>query len=494
MINRQNYSLFLVLGACLFLSWLYCPLYDLGISDKPIFTYCGWALTKGMVPYRDFFDHKPPLIYFFYGAGLFLGGPWGLWALNTLLALLTTGLLFGLCKRYRFAWPGLLPLLFNLMLRDKLISEGTNMTREYTAFFYILFFCVLLSESKYRFYLLGFFTGLTFFMQQDQVLPFLPFLLYALLSMDYSARLLPFLKIAAGAVAAMAPVLLFFAYHHALNDFWQQAFLFNLSVYTTEKKSLMDHFRSIKLVLDKGNYELPFTIALCLGILSLTGRNKNKPLTLAALAGLLLTLSPELMGGRFKGGTIAIHTIYYFLPLSASVPVLLFTVFAFSEDYIPHDRLRQMPYVLLLTCSLLYTAFQHATHLERRDRNPVIASPELNYLRMHRPGNYQLFVFQNEDYIEAYYEFRILAPSRWIYQHFWSWYSYWDTDGSILRSIGDDLLKHRTTYVIMDEEHLMPFLNPAHYSWWMSFLKGHYHPVPMPDGKSSKLWQLNTEE
>ncbi|WP_431212096.1 hypothetical protein ACQ86N_41120 [Puia sp. P3] len=47
-------GLLLVLAVSIFLSWLFCPIYDLGISDKEIFKYCGWAITRGLVPYRDF--------------------------------------------------------------------------------------------------------------------------------------------------------------------------------------------------------------------------------------------------------------------------------------------------------------------------------------------------------------------------------------------------------------------------------------------------------
>src|SRR5258708_16405005 len=74
-INKYSYRLYFSLLACLLLSLLYTPPFDLGMSDKEIFTYTGWAISKGLVPYRDFFDHKPPLIFFIYSPGLFFGRP-----------------------------------------------------------------------------------------------------------------------------------------------------------------------------------------------------------------------------------------------------------------------------------------------------------------------------------------------------------------------------------------------------------------------------------
>src|SRR5262249_47533321 len=158
---------------------------------------------------------------------------------------------------------------------------------------------------------------------------------------------------------------------------------------------------------------------------------------------------PEFLGGRLKGQETAIDTIYYLLPLSAGISVLLTAVFAFGDKHISHPRMARLPWVLLLCASPGYTALQHATHLIRRDQDPFLNTPERNYLRGRPPGNYQLYVVENEDLIGCYYEFRILSPSRWIYQHFWTWYDNWDPDGRVLRSVGKDLLDHHTTYVIM---------------------------------------------
>jgi hypothetical protein len=52
--------------------------------DSGIYLYNGWRLTLGEVPYRDFWDNKPPLIYYLNALGLLLGGggEWGVWALQ----------------------------------------------------------------------------------------------------------------------------------------------------------------------------------------------------------------------------------------------------------------------------------------------------------------------------------------------------------------------------------------------------------------------------
>ena len=69
------------------------------------------------------------------------------------------------------------------MLRDFLISDGIGMTREYTTIFQLIFFCVTDRErSRYRDLVAGLLAGLIFFMQQDQVLFLIPFLVWSWMS------------------------------------------------------------------------------------------------------------------------------------------------------------------------------------------------------------------------------------------------------------------------------------------------------------------------
>lgn len=486
--NRQQYTLIFLMAACLLLSLTYCPPFDLMMDDKEIFKYTGMAILRGDIPYRDFFDHKPPMIFFINAAGFFFG-TWGLWAINTILALVATLLFFNLCRRYRLSFPWLLPLLFNLMIRDNLISLGINMTREYTAFFTLIFFSILLGRSRYRYFLLGIFAALIFFTQQDQALPLIPFLLYAV----FEERLLIYkriLSIGAGFLALTAPLLLYFAAHHALGDFREDAFRFNMGLYTSQKKSLWEHFRTVKTVLDRGNYELPFMIALVTGVASLFMRNSRKALVAASLAALFLTLSPEFMGGRWSSHGVPGDFIYYFLPVSAATCMVLFTVVAFGEDPVLSDRKAQLPYALLLCASLGYTALQRATHLGRRDADPVMNTPELTWLRQQHPRDYQLFVFYNDQYTYFYTDLKILAPSKWIYQHFYSIFPQWDADRQIIHSIGQDLLRHRTRFVLMDARTIREFYNPEIREWWLSFMEKYYKPIPIAGRTIPILWQL----
>ncbi len=488
--NRTTYSFLVVMGASLLLSLLYCPPFDVPLDDREFFQYTGMALLKGQVPYRDFFDHKPPLIYFINALGLALGmGRWGLWLISTGCALVVTFLLFRLARQYRLHYPWLLPLLFNLMLRDFLISERINLTREYSTFFVMLFFWTLMEGRRPRYILAGLFAALTFFTQQDQVLLLTPFVFYALMTKDRRPILYRLAQLAAGFLCVALPLLLYFAFNHALSYFWADAYAFNFSIYIREYKSVGDHFRTIKRVLDNGNYEFPFMIALVLGITALFLPHKKKGLLAAALAALFLSMSSELMGGRLTSARTLSDFAGYFLPLAATVCILLFVVFAFTLEKTIADRTTQLPFALLLCCSLSYTALQHAANLHRRSADPQMNRPELAYLQGQKLQDYQLYVMLDGEYTYFYNALGILSPSPWVYQHFWLWYKQWDPDHHILEGIGRDLLQHHTTYVILEPDRLPLMANPADRDWWMSFMQAHYERVTLPGSPTTVLWR-----
>ncbi len=494
MTRKNTAVLFFLLGISFLLSLCFSPPYDLMRDDREVFSYAGMAILKGQTPYRDFFDHKPPGIFFINAAGSLLGGLWGLWAINTLLALMATWLLYRTCLQHRLAFPWLLPFLFNLMVRDNLISMGASMTREFTTFFFVLFFCIFMGRSRYRELLLGLFTGLIFFTQQEQVLAVLPFLLYVLMTERSRAAYLSIARIGLGFGVVLFSILVYFAWNHSLGYLWEDGFRFNVVWYTAQPKSLGDHFRTIKRSLDAGNYEMPFMIALVLGVTAFFLRHKKKGLLLAALAAFFLSLAPEMMGNRFEGRANPIDSLPYFLPLAGSVCALLFIVFAFSDEAILGNRRVQLPFALLLCCGLTYTSLQHSTHLVRRSDDMDINSPVLNYLRQHRPGgDYDFYVFNYDDYIYAYNEFHILAPSRWIYHHMWDWYYKWDSDHALLTTITNDLLRHQTTYILMDPKRLNQFLNPNSVVYWSSFMQAHYEPLKIPGADGYILWKRKEE-
>jgi hypothetical protein len=490
--REHRYSLIFILTVSVLLSFCYNPHFNWLSGDKEIFRYIGRLILRGRVPYRDAFDHKPPLIYFVNAAGLLMGS-WGEWFIGTSLALVATFLFFRLNVTWRFSFPWLLPLLFNLMLRDWLICLGMGMTREYTACLGLIFFCVCMGRQPYRYILLGLIGGCVFFMQQEQVMGLVPFAVYVLLpghdTIPVSRRILGGI---AGFGCIAVPLILYFAVNHALGAFWTDAFAFNFTVYTaTLKESFWDHLRKLKTLFAYGCYEVPVLVGLTLGISALFFRNRNRLLTFLAVLAVPLSLINEFMGGRDPVPDVYnTGFTHYVLPLAATIPILLFCVFAFTEEPMLQGIKPQGIFGFLVCASLAHIALQHGTHLKPVANSQMPGTPEFHYLRRLNIKDNDYFAFGNTDAVYITNQLKILEASPWVYHHFWKLYATWDSDHRLLRSIIQDLRQHRTTYI---HDYSVPpgwFLDPSAGEMWHDFLNENYVPVIWNIPDQAILWKL----
>jgi len=480
-VKSKTLSLIIVVLVALVLSFIHCPLFDLFNEDKEIFRYAGMAIAKGQVPYRDFFDHKPPLIFFLNYWG-YISGTWGFWLLD---AFMVTGIsvsFYRLCSNNQLAFPWLLPCLFNLLLRHHLVSNGTGMTREYTTIWTVLFFCMMLGRNRRRFIGMGVLCGLIFFMQQDAVLILLPFLFYALLDglgKDVRQLFLRGLQLFIGFSLIALPITGYFAANHALGDFWHFAFATNFNVYT-ERKPLADHLLFMTGQLQYTGFSLVFYGSLLLSLV-LFYFNNHKGLLLSAIAATILCFVDQYLSGR--------HITYYLLPLAGILPVLLFVVLAYSNT-IPVQARRIGSFVYIGCIALIMGLTQYRTHLAQGTHVWISDTPEYRYLEQQQLKDYQLFVFCSSRFLYLNNQFRVLAPTRWIYHHFWYWFENWDRYNDLLHEIQRDLLRHHTTYVL-DFSDNPKFKSTNHYNDWKAFLNAYYVPLTSYSEQSKCiLWQL----
>jgi hypothetical protein len=465
------------------------PTSELFFDDKEIFRYAGLVIYKGGVPYRDFFDHKPPLIYFL-NAFYWYFDSWAPWLLDTFIVLFSTLLFYWLCRKNKLPWPWLLPLIYNLLIRYSLVSYGYGMTREYTAVFLLMFFCIMQGNAKYKSYLMGLLTGLSFWMQQDSLVTLLPFLIYSLCS---SEETLPdtwkrkALGMTAGFITISGPLLFYFISHKSLAYLWEDAFLFNLHA-PGNHTGIIEKIRNCKHALHEVEFEMPFYTALILGITSMFFKNKKPVLLRIGILTLILAFSAELLTGRMKPGS---SFVYYLLPLAAAIPILVYIVFTETQASFLQDKRAQFVFSIMLGTTLLLGTLRYASGFEfsgnRNDRIPE--TPGMDYLKTQSLSDGQLYVFDDSNFIYLYNYFGILSPSPWIYQYFWSWGRDWDADNKIFYSILRDLQFQKTRFILDCSESRNSFRNRPVYGEWRKFIDSHYTLVAK-DNLNRKLWKI----
>ena len=106
-------------------------LYPMPDTDASIFLFIGDKIKSGQLPFRDWYDHKPPLIFYLNALGLWLGqgSRWGVWAIY-ISAAAAALLGFVFLRRYYGKWIAALAVSATLMNLAFVFQRG-NLTEEY---------------------------------------------------------------------------------------------------------------------------------------------------------------------------------------------------------------------------------------------------------------------------------------------------------------------------------------------------------------------------
>jgi hypothetical protein len=203
--------------------------------DSGVFLYVGWRFLNGDIPYRDVWDHKPPLIYFIDALGLTVTphSLWGVWLLQFIFLFFTLFFIYKLLDRefgIYAALGGTIVLTSGLLT----ILEKGNVTEEYALVFQVLGFWLFIIAWKKDFpihssFWIGLLGGLAFNFKQTTIGIWITYGLF-LLAIRLFQRKFPFkdfLALLTGWLVPSIVLVIYLASQHALRDFWEQAFLYN---------------------------------------------------------------------------------------------------------------------------------------------------------------------------------------------------------------------------------------------------------------------------
>src|SRR5215213_8494043 len=201
--------------------------------DSGVFLYIGWRFLNGDIPYRDVWDHKPPLIYFVDALGLMLAPDslWGVWILQFIF--FTLFFLYKLLDQefgIYAALAGTITLTSGLLT----ILEKGNVTEEYALVFQAWCIWLIMAAWQKDFpirssFWIGFLGGLAFNFKQTTIGLWITYALIVLVIRLFR-RKLPFKDLLALLAAWLIPSSIFFIYlasQNALMNFWEEAFLYN---------------------------------------------------------------------------------------------------------------------------------------------------------------------------------------------------------------------------------------------------------------------------
>ncbi len=213
--------------------------------DCAIYTYCGHLITQGEVVYKDFWDQKPPVIYFLNALALTLsgGGLWGPWV----LALLTLWLSLFLAYKALKLWAGSRAAMIGMVVFSASLPgvyAGGNITESYALpLQWALVWLVLLWRDQGKpgdllfGLLLGVFGALCMMLRQNLIDTPVAVAITVYVTLILEQRWLPLLKVIAGKALGVSAVLLsilgYLAANDALTEFWEAAFVYNFGFKTS---------------------------------------------------------------------------------------------------------------------------------------------------------------------------------------------------------------------------------------------------------------------
>ena len=224
--------------------------------DSGVFLYTGWRITEGDLPYRDVWDHKPPVIFYINALGLLLtnGSRWGVWIIECISLLVTAILGYSLFTKLFDKQTAYINMILYIISLHFLLNGG-NITNEYVLPLQMATLLMVLSygkENKGKIYwvVMGVMAAIAFFTKQTAISLWLAILVYHTIDLIIKQNLkkwvteLIFFALGGGFVTAS--IVIYFWINGGLIDFINASFKYNY-VYASLGMPLVERIKSFSV-------------------------------------------------------------------------------------------------------------------------------------------------------------------------------------------------------------------------------------------------------
>ena len=397
--------------------------------DSGVFLYMGWRLLNGDVPYRDVWDHKPPLIYFIDALGLLLSPQslLGVWLLQFCFIFLTILFLYNALKDALGIFPAMIGVIVLTSGLLTILDQG-NVTEEYALLFQTLSFWLVVRAQKNNYPLrntfwIGVCGAIAFYLKQTTIgiwIAFAAFLIVVRI-IQKKSPIFDLLTLSAGWGLLSIILALGFASQHAFNDYWNEAFIYNF-IYIGKHEGirrLIPVFIKGFLFLSQGAVLYLGMIGWFLGLLYVwlyrkTYINNFQPLIFLGLVDFPVEVALITISGRSL-----LH--YYLTPLPviailSGLIVYTLTSLIGNIKTFSSQGIKTSISILLLIAVLIFQASQvlnYPAYIENVAENSY--APVIGYIDGHTTSSDKVLVLGAESVVN--FLARREAPSRYVYQY-----------------------------------------------------------------------------
>jgi hypothetical protein len=379
--------------------------------DREIFRFIGRAMGDGLLPYRDYFDHKPPFIYLVFAIFKF-AGVWDIWISGTLFLALCVWL-FASMNPSKVTWANILPVFILVIgLRNPAFYEYGGLTREYTAYWYVIF---LFFYYRKNWLAQSLVIGIVLITQPNDVLPLIPFWVLGLKTIE-NRRVLNLIKSLLLIMLPLALISIWMAIIGSFQIFIEDVFVFNFKYYTSAGSLATMHFW--KHGLEGIVYYLGIGILgpVLIMVLMVWGKNKVEAWTI--ILSLFLALVNLFLSGRNYG--------HYYLPV---VSLLAFGIMQLLNSPSNPIRMRLVEFsCLLFFVGLVNANRQFSLHhqMELVKEQTTLKSSITNIIEKHKfAGGQRVFVNYTPG-LQFINRYKTYPSSPYTYYSLWDEIPRWD--------------------------------------------------------------------
>jgi hypothetical protein len=450
--------------------------------DEGTYGYLGQLAAKGLTPYLDFYEMKPPMLYYLYGLGGSLFGftDLGLRLFALLLTLCSSLLIFLILNRYtskHFALVG--AALFSILSLNP-FAFGFAMIAEHLVNTLVLVSIFLIHKSYDRKgFLLMLLAGAAFataiLTKQTAILLSPVFLLYFILHHRYKSWIIQSLRFAAGALIPVTLLAMLFVLNGAFSEamYWLTTYpaKYASSVSPEEGKTYLRYFsKNISL------FQVSLFITAAFALVANLVWIKKKPFTWLT-AYFIIALLTVVPGFRFYGQ----YWMLIFAPMALMAAAALHQV----------EKLKPRLGILAAGCVMVLMAGELVVHSDYYFGKP--SSKEVEKLYKNNPfgpirklSTYAGSLMKEDDSFmvfgsepQAYLYADKIAPSKHV---FMSMISKHDEKSKVfIDEAMNDLEQKQPTYVLYNFFNyswgLTEKANDKLYASSFTYVINHYTPV-----------------
>jgi dolichyl-phosphate-mannose-protein mannosyltransferase len=452
--------------------------------DSGVFLYAGWRILNGEIPYRDIWDHKPPMVYYINALGLWLSNNsrWGVWWIECFILIFAATTGYYLFKKAFGTIPSLISLTLWL-LTLAFVIEGGNLTEEYALPLQFLALWLAYdinkpNRSSWHHFLIGLLGSVAFFTKQSTIGIWIAIIIYSTTQRFASNQIKRWghdlFYFSAGIFAILCFMMIFFSVHGALLQFWSAGFDFNFVYSSTNFTSRL--WAATSGLKNVNEYTGLFQFSMLGYIFALTylltKKNESENQFPLLVIG-IIALPIELMLVSISGRSFP-HYYVTILPILSLFAGVVFWVFCSN---IPDSKnLPKFAFTIGVIGALLWASIYSyydtvSSYQQARDTTVI------DYIKASTTQDDYVLLWGAEAYVNYFAQRK--SPTRYFYLS--PLYAEKYVNEQMINEFLKDIIQNKPRLIIDTKNPAMSFLDfPIHTTTIdtnIAYIKSHYYAI-----------------